>query len=126
MPTPTTADYVVSAVSTSTFGRVLLSARDQHVVVDGPVQNGCPGEAVTPAELFLGGVASCAVELVQVIARDSGIVLTSVEASVEGTIDRDHDVRDDVTVFSSVRLGFTLHGVDDEQAATLVEAFKHR
>jgi uncharacterized OsmC-like protein len=126
VPTPATADYVVSAASTSTFGRVLLSARDQHLVVDGPAQNGCPGEALRPAELFLGGVASCAVELVQVIARDTGIALADVEASVEGTIDRAHEIRDDVTVFRSVRLGFTLHGVDDVHAATLVDAFKHR
>jgi uncharacterized OsmC-like protein len=60
--------YSAQARSTETFGRVLCSARDQHFVVDGPVQNGCPGEAVSPGELFLAGVATCAVELVQVIA----------------------------------------------------------
>jgi uncharacterized OsmC-like protein len=120
------SDYRVSAASTATFGRVLLSARDQHVVVDGPVQNGCPGEALTPAELFLGGVASCAVELVQVLARDTGVAVERVEASIEGTIDRAHEVRDDVTVFSSVHLDFTLYGVDDQQAGVLVDAFEHR
>jgi hypothetical protein len=36
-------DYVVRAESTGTFGRVLLAARHHHVVVDGPVKNGCPG-----------------------------------------------------------------------------------
>jgi uncharacterized OsmC-like protein len=123
---PTSADYTVRAASTRTFGRVLLNARDQHLVVDGPVANGCPGEALTPAELFLGGVASCAVELVQVIARDAGVGLTDVEASVEATIDRAHAIRDDVTVFSAVRVDFTLHGVDERQGATLVDAFRHR
>jgi hypothetical protein len=49
---------------------VLCTARDQHFVIDGPVQNGCPGEAVTPPEAFLTGVAACGVELVQVIARE--------------------------------------------------------
>jgi uncharacterized OsmC-like protein len=120
------SDYQVSAASTARFGRVLLNARDQHLVVDGPVQNGCPGEALTPAELFLGGVASCAVELVQVLARDTGIAIERVEASIEGTIDRAHEIRDDVTVFSSVHLDFTLYGVDDEQAGALVAAFEHR
>ena len=62
----------MQARSTDTFGRVLLSARDQHFVVDGPVQNGCPGEAVTPGEIFLAGVAACGVELVQVFAREIG------------------------------------------------------
>ena len=50
-------EYAAQAASTDTFGRVLTSARNHHFVVDGPVQNGCPGEAITPAELFLAGVA---------------------------------------------------------------------
>jgi uncharacterized OsmC-like protein len=119
-------DYVVRSASTGTFGRVLLSARDQHIVVDGPAQNECPGEALTPAELFLGGVASCAAELVQVVARQQAIDLTGVEAEMAGTIDRAHAVRGDVTVFGSARLRFTFHGVGDEDAATLVETFKGR
>jgi len=119
-------DYVVRAASTATFGRVLLNARTQHLVVDGPVQNGCPGEAVTPAELFLGGIASCAVELLQVIARERGVALGGIDAAVAGTIDRAHEVRSDVTVFSSVALRFALRGVGDEDAAAMVESFKGR
>jgi len=119
-------DYTVHASSTDVFGRVLLDARDQHVVVDGPVANGCPGEAITPAELFLGGVASCAVELVQVLARQQGVALAGVTAEMGGTIDRQHEVRDDVTVFSSVALSFVLRGIGDEDAAALVEALKGR
>lgn len=126
MATPDAHDYLVRSESTSTFGRVLLSARDQHMVVDGPVQNGCPGEALTPAELFLGGVATCAVELVQVIAGQMGIDLRGVTAEMAGTIDRGHKVRQDVTVFGSAELRFTLRGVGDEDASALVEAFKGR
>ena len=118
--------YVVKAESSATFGRVLLTARTNHLVVDGPVTNGCPGEAVTPAELFLGGIASCAVELIPVIAQERGIAMAGVEAEIGGTVDRAHEVRSDVTVFRSVALRLTLHGVGDEQAATLVEAFKGR
>ena len=120
------ADYSVHAASTATFGRVLLDARDQHLVIDGPVANGCPGEALTPAETFLGGVAACAVELVQVIARDTGVTVDSVEAEIGGTIDRAHAIRDDVTIFSSVALHFTIRGVGDEDAARLVTTFKGR
>ena len=47
-------EYRVDARSTDVFGRVLVSARDHHFIVDGPVQNGCPGEEVTPPELFFG------------------------------------------------------------------------
>jgi uncharacterized OsmC-like protein len=120
------SDYVVRSASTGTFGRVLLSARDQHLVVDGPATNGCPGEAITPAELFLGGVAACAAELVQVIARERNMDLAGVEADLAGTIDRAHAVRSDVTVFSVAALRFTFHGVGDEDAAALVAAFKGR
>ena len=120
------SDYTVHAVSTTTFGRVLLDARDQHLVVDGPVANGCPGEALTPAELFLGGVTACAVELIQVIARDTATPIEGVEATMSGVIDRSHEVRDDVTIFRSVALDLELRGVGDEDAARLVAAFRGR
>jgi uncharacterized OsmC-like protein len=118
--------YDVRAVSSGTFGRVLLSARDQHLVVDGPAQNGCPGEAVTPAELFLGGVVTCGVELVEVIARERGVALAGVRAVIHGEMDPSRRVRQDVNLFSSVTLEFELAGVGDEDAAALVEAFKSR
>jgi uncharacterized OsmC-like protein len=126
METTESYDYLVRSTSTTTFGRVLLSARDQHVVVDGPAQNGCPGEAMTPAELFLGGVAACAAELVQVVARQEGIPLSGVETEVAGTIDRAHALRSDLTVFSSAALRFAFHGVGREEGAALVEVFKGR
>ena len=87
--------YSVQAGSTETFGRVLCSARTQHFVVDGPVQNGCPGEALSPAELFLAGVASCGVELVQVIAAEQNVPLQAVSATIEGFQDREQPVRPD-------------------------------
>ena len=65
MSASNTRRYEVRAGSTGTFGRVLWSCRDQHFVADGPVWNGCPGEAVTPGELFLAGIATCGVELVR-------------------------------------------------------------
>lgn len=119
-------DYVVRSTTTATFGRVLLNTRDHHVVVDGPARNGCPGEALTPVELFLGGVVACAAELVQVVAREQNLPLTGLDAEIAGSIDRAHDVRADVTVFRSVTLRFAFRGVDQGQARTLVEAFKGR
>ena len=116
----------VSARSTDVFGRVLCSARHHHFVIDGPATNGCPGEALTPPEAFLAAVASCGVELVHVIARDTGEPLGRVAVSIEGVIDRSRQPREDVTVFSAVRLDFTLGGTDDAAAARLIEGFKRR
>ena len=118
--------YEVAGRSTDTFGRVLCSARDHHFIVDGPVQNGCPGEELTPPEVFLAAVAACGVELVHVIARDQGATVGKVALSVHGTVDRGNQARTDVTLFNSIRLAFVLSGTDGATAAQLVEGFKRR
>jgi uncharacterized OsmC-like protein len=118
--------FTASARSTDVFGRVLCSARNHHFVVDGPVQNGCPGEAVTPTELFISAVVSCGVELVQVIAKDQGVPLTGVAVEAQGMIDRGNQARSDVTLLNEVLLKFRLEGVDEERGRQLVEGFKRR
>jgi uncharacterized OsmC-like protein len=117
--------YSVQARSTETFGRVQCSTRNHHFIVDGPVQNGCPGEAITPAELFLAGIAACGVELVQVIGRDQGLA-PGIRIEIEGAVDRANPVRKDVTVFNFVRLRFDLEGVTRAQGEDLIERFKGR
>ena len=127
MTAPTTIrEYEVRAKSTDTFGRVLCNARQHHFIVDGPVQNGCPGEEITPPELFLSAVASCGVELVQVIAKEQGVPLTRVGVRIEAMMDRAKQPRTDVTLFNAVRLEFELSGADGAQSAALVEGFKRR
>jgi uncharacterized OsmC-like protein len=118
--------YSVNARSTATFGRVLCNARHQHFVVDGPAQNGCPGEAIGPAELFLAGVATCGVELIQVIAKDQQLPLRTVEVDIEGSMDRSKPVRSDVSVFNSVHLRFRLSGVSQTQGEDLITRFRAR
>jgi uncharacterized OsmC-like protein len=118
--------YEVGARSTDTFGRVLCSSREHHFVVDGPIHNGCPGEALTPAELFLAGIASCGVELVQVFAREDNLPLSRVRTAISGELDSLRPVRPDVTVFNTVRLHFELEGVTSDQADLLVKRFKGR
>jgi len=119
-------EYEAGAVSTDVFGRVLCSARNHHFVVDGPVQNGCPGEEITPAEIFLAGVASCGVELVQVLAKSAGVRLQGIAVRIRGSMDRSRPVRPDVTLFNSVRLEFRMSGVSNHDAGQLVETFKGR
>lgn len=118
--------YEVQARSTDTFGRVLCQCRNHHFVVDGPVQNGCPGEAVTPAEIFLAGVGACGVELLQVIAKERGVHLGAAGVTITGEMGRSRPVRPDVALFNTVRLRFDLRGVTPEEGAALVEAFKGR
>ena len=118
--------YDVTAASTDVFGRVLCGARNHHFIVDGPEQNGCPGEEVTPAEIFLAGVACCGVELVQVLAKSGNVPIEAIDVKIRGSMDRSKPVRPDVTLFNSVRLNFRLRGPSDEQAGQLIETFKGR
>lgn len=126
MPDADVRHYAARGRSTDVFGRVLCSARDQHFVVDGPIQNGCPGEAVSPAELFLSAVASCGVELIQVLAKQQAVPLRGVEVNIQAFQDRANPARQDVSVFNSVTLDVALSGVSDEQAHDLVERFRRR
>jgi uncharacterized OsmC-like protein len=118
--------YQVTAASTDIFGRVLCGARNHHFIVDGPEQNGCPGEEVTPAEMFLSGVACCGVELVQVLAKAAEIPLQAINVTIQGHMDRSQPVRPDVSLFNSVRLDFQMRGVNDQQAKQLLDGFKGR
>ena len=118
--------YETHARTTPVFGRVLVSSRNHHIVVDGPVGNGCPGEALTPPEIFLGAVASCGAELISVIARDEKVPLGGVEVTVTGSVDRSRQPRTDVTLFNSVHVDITLSGTAGAKAAALVEGFKRR
>src|SRR5260370_13064288 len=90
--------YELQARSTETFGRVLCSARTHHFVVDGPVQNGCPGEAITPGELFLSGVAACGVELVQVLARAQHVPLQAATVAIPPCLNPNNPARPEVSL----------------------------
>ena len=122
----TRREYDVSARSTEVFGRVLCSARDHHFIIDGPMQNGCPGEEVTPVEAFLSAVAACGVELIHVIAKTENRPLDRVNVTVHGWSDRAKQTRTDVTTLNGVSLDFTIWGADAAGAAALVESFKRR
>ena len=123
---PPIREYEVRARSTDVFGRVLCSAREHHFIVDGPVQNGCPGEELTPPEVFLSSIAACGVELLHVIAKEQARALGGVKATIYGKVDRSKQPKKDVTVFNEVRLDFELSGTDAASAEELVDAFTRR
>ncbi len=79
-----------------------------------------------PGELFLAGIASCAIELVEVLAQEEELPLQGAEVAVLGEIDPASQPRPAVTLFSSVALEFELRGVTQQQAEHLIERFKSR
>jgi uncharacterized OsmC-like protein len=119
-------EYSVIAHSTDVFGRVSCQARHHTFLIDGPVQNGCPGEEVTPPEAFLAGVAACGVELIQVLGKQQGHENIGVRAQIAARIDRENPVRRDCTVFNTVNLQLEISGVSSHVAFELAEQFKKR
>ena len=118
--------YAAEARSTDVLGRLGLTARQHHLPVDGPPWNGFPGEELMPGELFLGGIATCAVELLQMFARDDGLPLGEVHVDVRAEVDPEHQPHSGRTVFNRVGMRFSVHGLPQAKAEELVERFKGR
>ena len=111
----------VHSASTPTPGRAVNKVRNHELVIDEPTHLGGPGERITPAEAFLAGVSACGVLLVQGRARDTGVRLDQVEATIEGIRNRS-----DTSVFQRIEINFRLKGPSQAQAVELVEQYKRR
>lgn len=114
--------------SSATPGRAIVQIRDNHLVTDDPSEPSSyyqgPGEAPGSLELFLGGIVSCAVLMLERIARAEGRELGPVGAEMEAT--RDPASPSQPPVLDSARLTFVFQGLTDEEAGNLVETFKGR
>ncbi len=107
-------------------GRAVSRVRDRNFLVDDyamPPYDG-PGEEPGAAELFLAGVTTCAVLMLERIARSEGIPLAGVRATMEASRDPDAQAPGAVPTFDSARLTFAFRGLTREQAGQLVETFK--
>jgi uncharacterized OsmC-like protein len=114
--------------SSATPGRAVVQMRHNHVVTDDPSEPSSyyqgPGEAPGSLELFLGGVVSCAVLMLERIARSEGRALGPVRAEMEAT--RDPTSHSQPPVLDSARLTFVFQDISSEEAGQLVETFKGR
>jgi uncharacterized OsmC-like protein len=112
--------------SSGTPGRAIVQVRSNHLVTDDPatpLYKG-PGEAPSSLELFLSGIVSCAVLMLERIARSDGRTLGPIRAEMEAT--RDPDSPGQPPVLDSARLTFVFTGMSREEAGQLVETFKGR
>lgn len=115
---PSAEVVTVTAVTTAQYGRILVSARDQHFVSDARAATGGPGEAVQAGELLLSALASCALALIQREAAAHAIALPA--ASVRVSFERDPD---DGTRYRYIALEVALPGSERETGAALLHAF---
>jgi uncharacterized OsmC-like protein len=111
-------EYQVTSVrsySSGTVGRSLNTAGRHHFVVDSPSL----GEALTSSDVFLAGISSCGVNLVEGAARDSNVPLTHIEVTIDGKRKSDTPMN-----FARVEMRFTLTGPTQEQAEALIQRYK--
>ncbi len=127
MTKPQTVTVSVESRTTALPGRALTTARNHHFIVDEPAYAGGLEEEITPVEAFLGGISSCAVGVVGLLAQASDLPLKWARASVEATWTRQTGlVHEGVTCIESLRVGFEFRGLTEVDAGGLVEAFKGR
>jgi uncharacterized OsmC-like protein len=108
----------VRSGSSGVLGRSLNSARQQHFVLDSPAG---PNEAITNGEAFLAGISSCGVTLIEKHAHDTRVPLKNMDVVIEG-------IRSNATPnrFEAIHVKFTLRGVDQVTAQSLVETWQDR
>ena len=76
-------------------------------------------------ELFLSGISSCAVNMVERLARTDNVILEWMEVSLESYRDADAD-HGELTLYDAIRIKFEMWGVEDEDALNLVALWKKR
>src|ERR1700694_1983341 len=117
-------DLVISrvvAASSATPGRAINQVRNHELVIDEPTHLVGPWEEITPAEAFLAGVSGFWALLAAGRAKDTGVRLDRVEATIEGVRHRS-----DTSVFQRIDMRFRLSGPSQAEAVDLVDHYKRR
>jgi len=115
-----TLAYKSRSYSTGSIGRAICNARNHHWVADD-----AGGEEIGAGELFFAGVAACAVNMVERLAKADDIQLDWMDVSVEAYRDPDKD-QGDVTLYDDIRVHFQMWGVQHDDALKLIELWKSR
>src|SRR4029077_8077866 len=99
--------------SSGVAGRAIVQVRSNHFVTDDPAEPTSyysgPGEAPGSLELFLSGVVSCAVLMLERIARSGGGSLGALRAEIDAV--RDPSSPAQPPVLDRARLTFVFRGI---------------
>jgi uncharacterized OsmC-like protein len=115
-----TLAYKVRSYSTGTRGRAICNARTHHWVADD-----AGGEEIGAGELFMGGIAACAVNMVERIAHTEKMPLQWMDVDVEAYRDPGKSPGQ-LTVYDAIRVHFDMWGVSKDHAQKLVDIWKQR
>ena len=108
----------VRSESSGTLGRAVSRGHGATLTLD---SSGRPQpDAFTNSEAFLGGVSSCGVTLIEMHAQETGVPLTRMAVTIEGSRDPA------VPRYQSVHMRFEFMGVSQAQAEDLVKTYRNR
>lgn len=110
-PTP---NYSVRSSGVGYVGRTISAIRQHHIVVDSPSIN----EEINSAEVFLAGISTCGITLIEGAARNMDIPLDRIEITIDGYRSPD------IVGFDHIDMHFVLSGPNQEQADALVGRYK--
>lgn len=105
----------VRSYSSGTVDRSLNAAGRHHFVIDGASL----GEEIGSVDAFLAGISSCGVNMIERVARETGVPLQRAEVTIDGVRERASP-----TSFARIDLRFVLTGVSEDQARALVEHYE--
>ena len=109
----------VRSSSSGIIGRAQSTAHGTPIVLDSSTRP--QPDALTNSEAFLAGVSSCGVTLIEAHAKETGVPVTAMAATIEGTRTAAAPNR-----FARVRMTFEIAGVSQAQAEALVETYRGR
>ncbi len=112
--------YAARSYSSGTRGRAICNARNHHWVAD---DSG--GEEIGAGEMFFGGIAACAVNMVERLAKEGEMPLDWMDVNVEAYRDPDK-APGERTLYDDVKIHFEMWGVSDEDGEQLVATWKRR
>jgi uncharacterized OsmC-like protein len=109
----------VRSSSTGVIGRAQSTAHGARIVLDSSSRP--QPDALTNSEAFLAGVSSCGVTLIEMHAKETGVPMTGMIATIEGTRTAAAPNR-----FARVHMTFEIAGVSQSAAEALVETYRGR
>ena len=126
-PPPSKATAKVVVKLSNQPGRAIVSARGNHFVIDSVPPLDGPNEEVNPMDALLSAMGTCAIFIVEATAPTLEIPLQGVSALVQADFDpRGIRGEDFDPHIQAVRLHLTMPGVEEADAATLIENLQAR
>ena len=109
----------IRSSSSGVIGRAESVTRGQRLVLDSSARP--QPDALTNSEVFLAGVSSCGVTLIEGYAKEKGIPVRRMDVTIEGVRPAADPAR-----FSAITMMFEIAGVSQPDAEQLVETYRSR